>query len=545
MPDEKQIALQQKQENEKRDKILKVYADLAKKLRRHVKMNDLVDSGYTKDTVTHYFRSLTRLSEEAREKYPDSFHDIAVKDILEPKTLQQLEDTVKKYNKFVITTAVTSCSADVNFLKSIQSYCTKHDAALLVLVASDPAHNKEFGKDHGSFDKEIIKYGGHIVITDTAMNSNLYLSTIKLSAKHIDPITGLGRIGQRNGSFIYASPKQRLKAVPVSNSKLPHFLMTTGAVTKPNYASGNYMSDRTAYIADNDHVMGALVVEIVDNKIYHFRQVQADKDGSFIDLAHQYSSDGKVTYVEPEAFVLGDWHSGQTDPKASKAFIEVIKAFKIKTVVLHDAFDGLSINHHEEKQLILLAQRAEKKQLDLKNEMVGLAKDLNMFNEIVDQVVMVKSNHDEFLERYLQSGKYVEDPQNHRIALQLALAMLDGEDPLKHGVEMLGLKEKSKVLWLKRDEDFKIARIQLGAHGDKGANGSKGSLQAIESAYGQSVSGHSHTPEILRGAWQVGTTSLLKQEYNKGPSSWLHTSCLVYPNGSRQLINVINGKWCK
>ena len=88
-----------------------------------------------------------------------------------------------------------------------------------------------------------------------------------------------------------------------------------------------------------------------------------------------------------------------------------------------------------------------------------------------------------------------------------------------------------------------MANVELGAHGDKGANGARGSLHAMENAYGNSVSGHSHSPEILRGAWQVGTCSYLKLEYNQGPSSWLHSSCLLYPNGARQLINVIGGQW--
>ena len=66
-----------------------------------------------------------------------------------------------------------------------------------------------------------------------------------------------------------------------------------------------------------------------------------------------------------------------------------------------------------------------------------------------------------------------------------------------------------------------------------------------ENAYGLSVTGHAHTPEILRGAWQVGTTSKLNLDYTKGsPSSWFQTACLVYPNGSRQLISVVDGKWC-
>jgi hypothetical protein len=161
---------------------------------------------------------------------------------------------------------------------------------------------------------------------------------------------------------------------------------------------------------------------------------------------------------------------------------------------------------------------------------------------MVDEIVIVKSNHDEFLERYLQEGQYVKDPQNHRLSLMLSLKMLDGEDPLRCGVEMHGLKS-SKIRWLRRDEDFKVARIQLGAHGDLGANGAKGSLRSTEAAYGNSVSGHTHSSEILRGAWQVGTSSYLKLLYNRGPSSWMHTSCLVYPNGSRQLINSINGRW--
>jgi len=80
-------------------------------------------------------------------------------------------------------------------------------------------------------------------------------------------------------------------------------------------------------------------------------------------------------------------------------------------------------------------------------------------------------------------------------------------------------------------------------HGDKGPNGSRGSVKSMEVSYGQSITGHSHTPEIVRGAWQTGTSTYLKLGYNKGASSWLQSSCLLYKDGSRQLINVINGKY--
>jgi len=124
--------------------------------------------------------------------------------------------------------------------------------------------------------------------------------------------------------------------------------------------------------------------------------------------------------------------------------------------------------------------------------------------------------------------------------------VLDGKDPLKESINgRLNKKESKRLYWLKRDSEYKVGGVECGAHGDLGANGSRGSLRGMEKAYGNSITGHSHTAGILRGAWAVGTTSNLKLDYSKGPSSWTHTACLVYKDGSRQLINVIKGKWHK
>lgn len=524
---------------DKKKQILADYAKLMDTLQRPPGMADLAEIGHTRDSVTHHFRSLSRLDEIARAQFPNKFSDIAVKNLIGPKALTRLQGAVRKHKRLVFTTAVTGCELDSNFHASIQTYCSLNDAALMILVNSDPAHNRK--SDHLGFIDKRLK-NEFIVVADTALNSNLFVSTIKLSAKQTDPTTGLGRIGQRNGSFIYGSPKQRLKSVPVSNCKLPHFIMTTGAITKPNYTTNNYMSERTAYIAGNDHVVGAIVVEIEDDENYHFRQVQADDDGCFIDLGVQYHPNFSVPVI-PEAFVIGDWHSGETDPTARQAWFEVIDALKPRRAVIHDGFNGLSINHHEDHMSILKAQRANRCELNLLHEAAVLAHDLDAFAAKVQEVVMVKSNHDEFLERYLQDGKYVMDPQNHRFALDLAIAAMDGKDPLREAVEIAGLINSNKITWLKRDEDYRIARIQLGSHGDKGANGSRGSLPAMEAAYGNSVTGHSHVPEILRGAWSVGTSSYLKLSYNVGPSSWFQSSIIVYANGSRQIINSIGGKW--
>lgn len=536
-----------REEQERREKeaeIIEAYAEVAEE-KGYVSMNDMIDAGYTKDTITYYFRNLARLNKAAREAYPDSFFDVYLNELLTPENLHKMQEAIKNHKRFFITTAVTGCKANDEFIQSIKNYCEKNNAHALVLVASDPAHNKFApGADYGTIDAQLAGDDDiSIVVSDVALNTNLYISTVKLSAKHVDPATSMGRIASKNGTFVFASPKQRLKAIPVSNKKFPHFVMTTGAVTLADYSTDNYMSGRTAFIAEHDHIMGGLVIEVVDDDKYHFRQVQIDEDGAFIDLGIRYHSDGTTSKIAPEAFVLGDWHSGFTDPTAKSAWFEIIKKLSVKRLIMHDLFDGQSINHHERNNVISRAKTVAENKHDLRSEVAFLVEDIDVLTGYVDEVVVSKSNHDEFLDRYLMSGYYVKDPQNHRYALDLARVAMDGDDPLQWAVNDIGLKEPDKVRWLNRDEDYKIAGIQLGAHGDLGANGARGGIKTIEAAYGYSVTGHAHTPEILRGAWQVGTSSYLKLSYNRGPSSWMHASCLVYPDGSRQMINSINGEW--
>jgi hypothetical protein len=304
------------------------------------------------------------------------------------------------------------------------------------------------------------------------------------------------------------------------------------------------MSGRTAYIANHDHVMGAIVVEVVNDKKYHFRQIQADAKGGFVDLAEYYCGN-TVVPMYAEAISMGDWHSGETDPTAIRAMKELIDVVKPKTLFVHDGFNGLSINHHERNRQIRRAILAKQGLLNLETELQKFSKDLDMMSNwgTVEKVVIVKSNHDIFLDRWLESGEYVDDPHNYEMGVELARAMVKGNNPLRYAVEMLGLKAKEKIQWLEMDEDYFIARIQMGAHGHKGPKGARGNIRGMEKSYGQCVTGHAHGPEILRGAYQNGTMSKLKLSYNEGASDWVHGSTVVYSNGMRQLINFFEGEW--
>jgi hypothetical protein len=532
--------------------IKSIYKKFVKKHKRNPSSADLNKLDVSRDMIRHHFGNMTNLKDEMREENPSLFSKIIDETLFEPQRFKKIEEEVGSYKRFVITTAVTGCDVHDKFYASLKNYCKRNDALLLILPCKDPAANVGW-----SFDSKLSEE--FFVGSDLTLNKNMHIRMIQLSAKQIKPTTGLQRLSQKDGGFIYASPKQFLEYVPVSGQKLPHPIMTTGAITKPNYDTDRHMSKRTAYIAEFDHVMGAIIIELDTNANYYFRQIQAEpKTGNFVDLGKYYKNNGSVEKMAPEAFVLGDYHAGEHDPQAKQVWKEVIELTGAKNIIGHDVYNGKSVSHHDQHKKVTKARKALQDQLSLEDELEITAKEVNdMCDWISGKFIWVKSNHDEVLDRYLEEGRYVEDELNLRLASQLVKPMVDGQDPLEYALTNLGdltsgpfskktrnsLKSPEKVQFLKRDEDFKVAGIELSSHGDKGPNGSKGSMQAFETSYGACVVGHSHSPAILRHVWRVGTTSLLRLDYNVGASSWMHSSCLVYPNGSRQMINSIRGRW--
>jgi hypothetical protein len=266
--------------------IVSAYLKLAKKNSVHPTRSDMLNFGVSRDRIRNAFGSLEELKKFVVVKHPDIFKGIIDASLFTSDSLKELDEELKKYKRFFITTAVGGGKVLKSFYDNIKVFCSYKKAKLLILMCEDPASIRKFTIPKG------LEYE-QFIFSDVALNSNLFISTIKLSAKHIDPVTGLARLGKRTGSFIFASPKQRLMYSPVRNNKIPHALITPGSVTLPDYQTDRYMSERTAALAKNDHVMGGIVVEIVDNTYFHFRQVQAEKNGSFVDLG-VYVKNGEI-----------------------------------------------------------------------------------------------------------------------------------------------------------------------------------------------------------------------------------------------------------
>ncbi len=423
------------------------------------------------------------------------------------------------------------------FCDTLEKYCKERGAELLVMtMAGRTAHDNVL-------DNEVRKY---LLRRDKNLNEKIKASYQSVRPQQIDPVTGLGRFTQSDVTTIFASSKQRLRVIPNSNESLPKVLMTTGALTHPNYKE-----DRIGKIALKDHIYGAIVVEIEGPTTYHQRQITANRNGEFVDLGIKYTPKG-TEECSLEALVLGDWHVRDTNPAVREATFEMIRDFKPKRIIVHDWHNGHSTNPHEEEKYIMRAMYYAQGRASLEQELRDDSAELHAIRKVAGdetEIVIVRSNHDEFIDRYLQKGRYLKEPHNWRIGHELALACYNPENPklriknpLQEGLARYG-GIPANVTFLDRNQDYKVLGWQLGAHGDRGGNGARASVKGFEDSYGKSISGHSHTPEILRNTYRVGTSTHLSLSYNEGASSWMNTHGLLWGNGKVQLVNIIDGKW--
>lgn len=438
-----------------------------------------------------------------------------------------LEDLIKRY---VITGAQYQAGVNHQFLDSLDTYAKHNNAEILVL----PIKYKK--TDEEVLHERLQQY--RIVTDNLSLNSNLQIAHYAVRPQSIEPITGFSRFAKTGKTTIFASPKQRLKVLP-NHLDLPKVLMTTGFVTKPQYDSGFAISSK----ARADHKFGAIVVEVEDKNIFHYRHVDSQVNGKFYDLGVLY--DGKKMSKNHRGFlVLGDYHGVDVDPQVHQENLRIIERYKPVGVVLHDLFDGQSINHWSQGKSLDLAREYNTTKLSVESEVketLHVLKELSSALPRDSKIYVVKSNHDERIDRWLNEGRYLGEPQNYVIGHRLWLAAYEGKDPLYTAMGLLGDVPKN-VEFLSRTDQLKKYGVELGFHGDERMNGGRGSIASKEHAYGKSVTAHVHSPEVLRDTYVVGTNTKLNLGYNSGNSGWMHTSAFVYPNGKVQMFNYIKGK---
>lgn len=526
---------------EKRKFLVNSYIKILNANKRFPVYSDFIPYGVTSGVISTAFGGINKLKEYVLQEHEDEVKE----NFTTLSTILSREYNLAEHyigKRYIVTTAVADFKIHQGFINSLKNYAAARDAEIMILPCESVTNS--FEDSSATFDKEFNDPIYNFVTNDIKLNDNLFLCSVQVSAKQIKATTGLTRLGKRDGSYIFASPKQFLDYRPTGNIRGKNYsIMTTGACTIGDYFSNTvFVSKRLSYIADHDHMLGAVIVEVEDDNHFHFRQIQADDSGSFIDLGVKYNPDGTTENVKMN-IILGDLHGTNVNQPAVDSFVEDFGMFDIDNIFIHDLFDGNSISHHIET-IYDRYNRVRNGKHDLFDELVDTSNLLHTINALNPEgkMYVVKSNHDEFLTRYLKSGRYVNDPQNHKLSLQISLDMLDGMDVLKSAFNHTTAIPDG-VVFLDRDVSLKIGGVELAAHGDKGINGARPSLNGFEEIYGDCIIGHNHSASIQRGVFRVGTMSKLDMDYNSGPSSWTITNCILYENGQRQLVNYVNGKY--
>lgn len=355
----------------------------------------------------------------------------------------------------------------------------------------------------------------------------------------IRPLSGWEVFAGHN-SGILGHPKRALETIP-SARRMPRVLATTGAITEPNYTDS-----RAGKRGDAHHVFGALVVEVETSGTFHIRQITADKrTGAFTDLDRVYTAQGVKDAPRALVLTLGDLHVGQEVQEVQAATMELIQLVQPRHLVLHDVLDFRTRNHHD-KTLRALYGKAL---LKVKNEVEAAVFTLGYYSGLKPkmQVHVVRSNHDEALERWLEEANPKADPVNAGYWFDLNARLCAGFDATGSWQDAFAMEaERLKlrgVHFLARNEDLTIADVAYGWHGDKGPNGSRGSSLAYAKLGAKTVTGHSHSPKIVDGNYTVGVTAKLDQGYNLTPSSWAHAHAVQYADGKRALVLIVNGRF--
>jgi hypothetical protein len=218
--------------------------------------------------------------------------------------------------------------------------------------------------------------------------------------------------------------------------------------------------------------------------------------------------------------------------------------------VLHDVFDGYSGSHHHAKDPLLKYHKAFHRRDRVRDELDRLIEGLAIMGR-TQKVLLVDSNHNRHFNRWLNECRPETDHVNADLYYEVRLAQVRQAqsvedprrlmDPLEWYIKTYA--PKLDVEFVSHDSGAALGKYCIDNHGDVGSNGSRGSAQQFTKFGGYYIIGHSHTPAIVKNVIQVGTSSVLNPPYVSGPSSWLNSHAIVYPDGNASLVDIIEGRW--
>jgi hypothetical protein len=483
---------------------------------------------------------------EPKEKKKPRVKPEDIKHVLAPSVKREL----KQKERFIITSAMNNCRVDPDVWASIETYAKHNQAGIIVVPVryKNPTSQAETRNqdDDAWWDPIVVPYATDELVK---LHEHLWvMGHVRVQATAVHPLSGLEALSN-GASAIFGHSQLAMQMVAAPQNKLPKVMYTTGSCTLPIYSD-----TKSGVKAEFHHGAGAVVVEL-DGPRFHIRGVVADRDGGFFDLEYYYSPAGVKKHDGILALVTGDEHVMFADRNCKAATYtnddSIVATLRPRTIVRHDVFDGYSISHHNRKDPVIQYSKHKEGHQSVLRELQMTAAWLDETTpDGVENVIVSSNHHDHLMQWIKQVDAFNEEPWNAEVQHELRGLIMQTTEFKDRGVVhgdpfamWTAAHVKARTRFLGPDDSCRIGGVEVGMHGHNGTNGSRGNLLQLSKIGIRTVSGHRHTPGIIHGAYCVGTSSNLRLDYTKGPSSWAHCHCAIYPNGKRQLIFVVNGHW--
>ena len=448
----------------------------------------------------------------------------------------------KKTNILLVTSAQNKTGINTGLLNNMETY-KKFLESLgnkVEIVIAPARYRNPTSPTEQRTDKEQVQewwrdevrqylHFGKLQFGDTLISTD---SRILPTAKK--PLTGY-EVLAKDGNLVLPHPRIHFKTLPRFKNKPLHSMSTTGFITQKNYSDSK--AGETGF---QHHSYGFVIVEKKKDGICHIpRNVKADSDGNFIDLIFSVNN-GKVSKIKKtKGIVLGDLHAAEVNMEIFDRTIDLYDIFKPEQTVVHDALDASTVNPHEQKDMFIQRLKIRENRYLINDEIEHCFDLLETIIGTGSKLNVVISNHDIFLDRYVNDGNWKKDLHNSPTYLKMAL--IQQEVDLREYGSIFGymLKERfgDDADYINFGQSLELGNYECAMHGDHGTNGARGSALTFSKLNTKMIGGHSHSPIILDGYTGVGVLCNLHQYYTrKGLSSWAWAHSVVHENDKNQLL---------
>jgi hypothetical protein len=360
-------------------------------------------------------------------------------------------------------------------------------------------------KKSAFIDPKVIPY---LVLDRFETHGVVIFSDIKAQITAVNPLNTISALS-RGKPAVLPHPTQTIQSVPRMLPDPPVIQFTTGMVSESK------MGDHLAAKKAEFHIVQGWAVVCKESLSPTVRLVHC-KRGTAHDLGTAYTANDNT--VDPPVFAnWGDIHFGQEDLLAVEWAKTLTDLSICKTVLLHDTFDGSTVNHHEDDP-------AKKTRIfpSVSEEVLYHNEQIKTLEKKYEQIHIVDSNHNQWLQRWVERLHPLRDINNSPDRL-LYCRIVAGEkvlsgSPLPSGSEIPGTR-------------YRIF------HGHETCNGGRMTHLSL-SRIGQKVGlGHTHTPLQFQGVHNPGCLCVLDQDYTKGSlTSWAHGISHVYKDDTVQVL---------